>query len=204
MLQPVFLHREFKAIVQAVSNKLTPQLQAVDEMITGVHYQFGHPIEIINTLGEFTKGETSRFDKYPLVAFFLDSTVSRGEVGYYGEQEINMAIIRASKFPTHTADQRDLYNFIPVLTPIYQELLNQIALRGDLFNIQSAETIPHKYTNRYYWGKEEMYGSKANIFNDWVDAIEINNMRLKININYCPKPIVIPKVDFPVSWVEAV
>lgn len=190
MLQPVYLHREFATIVKAVSDKLTPSLKAVDPVITGVHYQFGHPLEIINTLGEFTKGETARFDKYPLVAFFLDSTVKRGEIGLYGEQEINMAIIRACKDPNQTASQRDDFNFIPVLTPIYLELLNQISYRGDLFNIGTPETIEHNMTNRYYWGRKGLWGNEKNIFNDWVDAIEINNMKLKININYCPKPTV--------------
>lgn len=190
MIQPVYLHREFTSIVQAVSEKLTPKLQLVDDMITGVHYQFGHPLEIINTISEFTKGETTRFNKYPLIAFFLDSTVTRGEVGFFGEQEINMAIIRSCKDPNQTASQRDEFNFMPVLTPIYLELLEQIALRGDLFSVQSPETIIHKYTPHYYWGKQGLFGNEGNIFNDWVDAIEINNMRLKININYCPKPAV--------------
>lgn len=189
MIQPIFLHREFKAIVQAVSDKLTPKLKLNDDVITGVHYQFGHPLEIINTLGEFTKGATSRFDKYPLVAFFLDSTVTRGEIGLYGEQEINMAIIRMCKDPNQTADERDQFNFIPILTPIYLELLNQIGL-SPVFSLQSSETIPHKMTNRYYWGRSGLWGNEKNIFNDWVDAIEINNMRLKINSNYCPKPAV--------------
>lgn len=190
MLQQVYLHREFTSIVEAVSVKLTPQLQVIDPKITGVHYQYGHPLEIIKTLGNFDNGVASKFKKYPLVAFFLDSTVSRGELGLYGEQEINMAIIRACKNPNQTAKERDEFNFIPVLTPIYLELMEQIALRGDLFKVQSAEQIPHRVTNRYYWGKDGLWGNDANIFNDWVDAIEINNMRLKINLDYCPKPAV--------------
>lgn len=191
MMQPVYLHREFKAIVQAVSDKLTPKLQLVDSKITGVHYQFGHPLEIIKTIGQFDQGKTSKYDKYPLVAFFLDSEVDRSNGQYYGEQTVNMAIIRTCKDPNQTADQRDQFNFIPVLTPIYMELLNQISLRGDLFQFTlPGRMIPHKYVNRYYWGKIELFGNKGNIFNDWVDAIEINNMKLKININYCPKPVV--------------
>lgn len=190
MLQQIYLHREFEAIVSAVSAKLTPSLKLVDVNITGVHYQYGHPLEIIKTIKHFDEGVASKFKKYPLVAFFLDSTISRGELGFYGEQEINLAIIRACKDANQTAKQRDELNFIPVLTPIYLALMEEIALRGDLLKVQSAEQIPHRVTNRYYWGKDGLFGNDANIFNDWVDAIEINNMRLKINLDYCPKPAV--------------
>lgn len=191
MIQPVYLHREFSVIVKAVSDKLTPTLKIVDPDITAVHYQFGHPLEIIKTIGEFDGGTTSIYDKYPLVAFFLDSTVDRGrQIGIYGEQSINIAIIRACKDPNQTAEERDEFNFIPVLTPIYMELMEQISLRGDLFKIQSVEQIEHKMTNRYYWGKKGLFGNEGNIFNDWVDAIEINNMKLTINLDYCPKPAV--------------
>src|SRR6478735_8734066 len=108
MLQAIYLHREFESIVAAVSAKLTPQLQEVDPKITGVHYQYGHPLEIIKTIGQFDQGKLSQFKKYPLVAFFLDSTIQRGrETGIFGEQTVNMAIIRACKDPNQTAKERD-------------------------------------------------------------------------------------------------
>lgn len=190
MIQPVYLHREFTAIVEKVNLKLTPQLQAIDSKITGVHYQYGHPLEIIKTLGNFDSGVASKFKKYPLVAFFLDSTVDRTDPQFYGEQSVNLAIIRACKNPNQTAKERDEFNFIPVLTPIYMALLDEIRLRGDLFSGVSRTDIPHRVTNRYYWGKSGLYGNDKNIFNDWVDAIEINNLKLKINKSYCPKPVV--------------
>lgn len=186
---PVFLHREFIDIVAAVSAKLTAQLKTIDPNITGVHYQYGHPLEIIKTIGHFDSGVASKFKKYPLVAFFLDSTVDRTDSQFYGEQSINMAIIRACKDPNQTAAERDEFNFIPVLTPIYVELLNQIRLRGDLFTGVSQGLIPHRYTNRYYWGKTGLFGNDGNIFNDWFDAVEINNLKLKINTNYCPRVV---------------
>lgn len=191
MLQPVYLHDEFKPIVQAVSGKLLTQLKAFDSAITGVHYQYGHPLEIIKTLGQYDQGSTTKFDKYPLVAFFLDMPMQRGgNVGVYGEATVHIAIIRACKNPNHTAEERDVNNFKPILTPIYLELMKQIGYRGDLFQLVSPFQIPHKVTYRYYWGKQGLFGNEANIFNDWVDCIEIENLRLKINENYCPKPAI--------------
>jgi len=190
-MQPIFLHREFRPIVQAVSAKMLPALIDFDPMITGVHYMFGHPLEIINELAQYDRGDSTKYQKYPLVAFFLDTTIDRNvDPMFYGEATVHMAIIRTCNDPNQTADQRDQTNFIPVLTPIYMELFNQIAYRGDLFTISNPESIPHTYTNRYYWGKSGLWGNEGNIFNDWVDCIEIENLKLKINSNYCPKPAV--------------
>lgn len=189
MIQPVFLHKEFTPIVAAVSTELLPQLKEYDPAITGVHYQFGHPLEIIKTLGQYDQGVTTPFDKYPLIAFFLDMPIKRGVTpGVYGEGTAHMAIIRQCYNPNQTAAERDQTNFEPVLTPIYLELMKQISLRGDLFMLPGQEMLPHDVIYRYYWGKEGLFGNTANIFNDWVDAIELK-IKLKININYCPRAV---------------
>lgn len=192
-IQPVYLHREFAEIVAAVNVKLIQQLQQVDPGITAVHYMFGHPLEIVNTIGQYDQSSVTRYNKYPLVAFFLDTDVQRGIIpGVYGEYNIHLAIIRECLDANQTANERDLTNFIPVLTPIYMELMNQINLRGDLFHLTFMEALPHKVTNRYYWGRSGLpyTGNQTNIFNDWVDAIEIQNLKLKVNTSYCPKQIV--------------
>lgn len=186
-LQPVFLHREFKAIVQKVSDKLTSKLQAFDSKITGIHYLYGHPLEIVNILKEKSEGGSTKFQRYPLVAFFLDSEVDRTDFQFYGEQRCHLAVIRPCKFDgTEKAEQRDLKNFIPVLTPIYMELLRQINYSG-VVESSGENSFPHKVTNRYYWGREGLFGNQGNIFDDRVDAIEIEDLKLKINLNYCPK-----------------
>lgn len=189
MIQPVYLHHEFEAIVARVSAKLTPELQKFDSAITGVHYMYGHPKEVIDTLDQYNSSPKKMFDKYPLVAFFLDTDVDRGkEVGIYGEYSVHMAIIRECADSNQTAKERDINNFIPVLTPIYMELMQEIKNRGGIFQLGLQETVPHRATNRYYWGRSGLYGNTANVFNDWVDAIEIQNMKLKVRTSYCPKP----------------
>jgi len=191
-IQPIYVHQEFEPIVQAVSAKLLPKLKAYDSAITAVHYLYGHPLEIINTLGQYESGTTKKFDKYPLVAFFLDMPMKRGtELGIYGEATIHMAIIRDCLDPNQTAAERDVTNFEPVLTPIYLELMEQISLRRDLFQLTAREMIRHESIYRYYWGKQGLWGNNKNIFNDWVDCIEIKDLKLKINSNYCPKPAII-------------
>jgi len=188
-LQAIYLEDEFADIVSKVSAKLTAQLKIKDPNITGVHYEFGHPLEIIETLTQ--KSETDwRYTKYPVVCLFLDIKERRGvEVGMYGEARLNLAIITGTD-KTFKAAKRLTETMKPILMPIYMELMNEIALRGDLFRIQSVESIPHEMTKRYYWGRDGLFGKEGNIFGDYVDAIEINNLELNYNLNYCPKPAV--------------
>ncbi|RZK45850.1 MAG: hypothetical protein EOO97_00410, partial [Pedobacter sp.] len=66
-----------KAAEQAIvekqyGTKLIDQLQQADSQITGLHYMYGHPKEILNTLTDYSKGSTTKFDRFPLVALFQD------------------------------------------------------------------------------------------------------------------------------------
>ncbi len=189
-LQPIYLHHEFEHIVNEVSKNLTLQLQSKNKFITGVHYMYGHMLEIVNQVQLLSSGSKATFDKYPLVAFLLDSKVTRRDKTQYGQQNVHIVIINQCKDATgnETAKQRDENNFVPILTPIYMELIKQISLRGDMFlGMQGESSVIHDMTNRYYWGKSELFANTKNIFNDRVDAIEIENMQLTINLNYCPK-----------------
>lgn len=188
-VQPVFIQDILAPIVAKVSTKLLPSLQAFDPAITAVHYDYGHPLEIIETLSQKSQVDEFLYKKYPLVALFLDADLHRGkEIGVYGEFTLHMAIIRGTD-PLYKAKERDDYNFKPVLMPIYLEMMKQIRRSGAFF-LSSEQMIPHDPINRYYWGKQGLYGNEGNIFNDHVDCIEIKNLKLKVNINYCPKPAI--------------
>ena len=74
------------------------------------------------------------------------------------------------------APKRYQETFIPVLYPIYYELLNQISLCG-YFTIQDAGMIPHtKMDNPGSPPPKDNAG-----FNEYVDAIEIYNLELIFN-----------------------
>lgn len=186
--QPIFIQDVFKPIVASVSAKLLASLQDYDDMITGVHYLFGHPLEVVNTITQYDQGDSSKFNKYPLVALFLDTKEKMApQVGVYASYRLHMAIIRACYDPNQTADQRDETNFKPVLMPIYLQLMEEIRLSGGFMTVGSQ--IPHDKTNRYYWGRQGLWKNEGNIFNDWVDCIEIENLELKLNVNYCPPAV---------------
>lgn len=183
MREPYIVVDIFRDIVANVSAKLLTQLQAHDPKIEAVNYLHGHPIEIIETLGQKDKSATLRFQKYPLVALFQDFSEDHGTIGLDSTVSLNIIIARATK-PAYKADERYTENFKPVLYPIYQELLQQIVY-SKAFLKYGATTLPHTKIDRLYWGREGLYKNDGNVFNDFLDCIEIKNLQLKLNLKNC-------------------
>jgi hypothetical protein len=149
-----------------------------------VHYEHGHPLEIINTLRGM--GKTPAYDplKYPLIALFQDIDEKKG-TGTQFESEVSVNIIIAMLTdPNRVASQRLSCNYIPVLYPLYVLLMESIAKSG-YFYCYSISDLPHTKTDRMYWGKKGLYGSDGNIFGDYIDAIEIQNLQLTIKKQNC-------------------
>ena len=71
-------------------------------------------------------------------------------------------------------------NFKPILYPLYELLLEAIAEIG-YFNYTSPDQIPVKKWDRMFWGREGLYGSEGNVFNDYLDAIDIKFKSLEVN-----------------------
>lgn len=174
---------EMRKIVDAVSAELTPSLQLLDPNLTGIHYDHGHPIEVIETLKQKDEAKEFKFRRYPIVALFEDFPGQGGEIGYNGEVTLHMIIARFTE-PTYKADQRYEKNFKPFLTPIYNELLKQITF-SKAFQTYGVTNIQHTPINRLYWGREGLYKNEGNVFNDFLDCIEIRNLKLKTYLKIC-------------------
>lgn len=185
MKKPIAIYPQdvFADVVEMVSAKLTTQLQEVDDAITGVHFQFGTGLEIIETLLQQT--EMDPFSKYPLICMFLDVQEEHNEeAGIYSRiPELRMAIVYGTD-SNYKAAQRDEKNFKPILTPIYQELLDQ--MMNSCAFMKSGLGFEHSMTRNYYWGRSGLYGKEGNIFQDKLDAIELTFRDLKILKTYCP------------------
>lgn len=182
--KPIYIVDIFKDIVSQVSNNLTPGLRMLDNKITSVHYQHGHPLEIIETLAQRDKTNRLKFDKYPLIALFQDFPETISEVdGAPNEVTLHLIIARSTRADYKSGERYD-HNFKPFLYPIYHELLKQIYLSGK-FLVYDSSKIRHTKIDRLYWGKEGLYNNKGNIFNDFLDVIEIRNLKLKTFLKIC-------------------
>lgn len=180
----IYIQDVFKNIVTKVSAEMTPILKDINDEYTGVHFQYGSGYEIIETLNQMTMNDLS-YDKYPLICLFLDVKEDfNTEAGIYSTaKNIRIAICNQTE-STFKADERDLLQFKPILTPIYQCLLRKMKTETAFF--YPSLGFEHEAKRNYYWGREGVYGKEGAIFNDKLDAIELTFNELKIYETYCP------------------
>lgn len=163
----------FGEIVGSTEAEVLPTLQAADPDISTLHYEHGHYSEIDQTLRQFDDARNFYNKKYPLIALFEDiaETVKNG----YNEANLTIIICYSTKADYKSADRYE-HVINPILEPIYKELLNQIKLSGYFmeYNVRHTKIV------RPYWGAEGKYGNRENILSDFLDAIELRNIRLRV------------------------
>jgi len=140
------------------------------------YYLYGHPVEIVNILSKKTNNSTLKFKKFPLIVLFMDFAEDVQPEGR--NVSLRLAIVTDTKPTFYTAD-RYTNTFKTVLYPIW-ELLHQAILDS---NYIDSVSLAYAKTDRPYWGRQGLYGNEGNIFNDFVDAIEIDNLEITINEN---------------------
>jgi len=181
--QPLYIVDIMRDVVKNVELKVLPQLQAYDNLIQGVHYDHGHPAEIIETLKQKDKSDTLIFKKYPAVFLFQDFTETMGEPGVDSSAKLHLLIVAATS-SEYKAHERYEKNFKPILYPIYLELKEQIFKSGKVM-VPSASSLSFNKIDRLFWGRQGLYGNESNVFNDFLDAIEIQNLDLKFYKPVC-------------------
>lgn len=173
---------EVAAVVAKVSTRLTAKLQEADPYTTGVHFLHGHLAEVVETLRQKNDVEEERYKKYPLIALIHDYPENvTNAPGIQSEPELRLIIVNSTD-PTYKAPQRLELNFKPVLYPIYEAFIEE--LTKSVLNMGYGKP-PHRKTDRLYWGREKLIGNAANIFEDWVDCIELQNLKLKVKSKLC-------------------
>jgi hypothetical protein len=136
-----------------------------------LNYLYGYVEELNETLNQW-ENDPLKFElKFPLVWLSEPFDVAKGND--YGQTELTLYIINNTQADWKSSERME-NNFKPVLIPIYQELLNQLAV-SNVFTEMNADTIKHKATNRYYFGE----GQKS-VLNDVVDCLKISQLKLSI------------------------
>lgn len=190
--------REIGKCVQAVSDKLagwdvwlpdgTPDQSTARPLteyncdIQRVSYFYGHAIEIRETLQSWDRSPTYRGSKYPCVLLFEDIPISYG--GPHAIARMGIVIATFTK-PDIKSVERQQTTFDPVLTPIYDELLNQIYRNQFFRTYNRRRDMQHTRIDRKYWGREIVGGTDLNKLEDYLDAIEIRDLQLKLSNARC-------------------
>ncbi len=142
-------------------------------------FMHGHPQEIVNILSEKTKHGTLKFKKFPAIFLFQD--FDEQETGEGITASLNLIIVDETR-PDFEASERYDNTFIPVLYPLFEMFLNEYSRMPGIH--LSPANIEYTKTDRLYWGRSGLYGNEANIANDFIDAIEINNLSFRTS-NTC-------------------
>lgn len=170
--------RQAKYIVDVIGEIV----EKVNETIP-CYYLYGHPQEIVNTLSEWTKDETKKFSKFPLICLFQDFEESKGENAMINSKvSLNIVICTATE-PGYKSEDRYTNTFKTILYPIYNLFMDRLAYSGMILNADPA-LISHTKIDRVFWGKAGLYGNTSNMFNDYIDAIELQNLELEILNNF--------------------
>ncbi len=173
-------------VIEEVSIEMLPKLKTLNDKYTGVRFDYGHPAEIVGKIAQLSTTEANRFKAYPLIGLFLDFPESRGRaINIETSARLNLFICVQTQ-AKYTPQQRTEQSFRPILIPIYDELIRQLGRHKLILNPEDL-IFKHDYTARYQWGKGglEYYNNGVkNAFNDFIDAIEITNLKLDFS-PYC-------------------
>jgi hypothetical protein len=136
------------------------------------YFLYGHPVEIATILSEKTQSGTYKYQKFPLVAFFLNNPEQHiGEE--YIETEIFLALINSTNVKYKAAD-RATNNFKNILRPLLNDLMDEFEKNKFLF-VMNGEHFEPEITDVYFYGSD----TGQNILNEQCDAIELK-LPLKI------------------------
>ena len=115
--------------------------------------------------------------KYPLIWLVTPIAVSQKNFSGAGELNDLQIFILCDTNLNYSEDDRVQGSFVGVLRPIYEELLRQIDA-SYLFGVSTPEAISHDYKE---WSYNATTEGRTSLFGDYIDAIQIKNMRLIIN-----------------------
>lgn len=155
-------------------------------MIQQIRYSQSSFDELIETLAQADGSGEERYNKYPLIHLVQDITIERGQdVGIFGSAPLDIIFIHQT-VNTYKIEDRNSKVFKPVLWPMYYEFMFQLSKSGWVYGTNSdTGEFRHRVTKRAFWGNRQLKGSK-NILNDFVDALEVQNLQVKFNYTNCP------------------
>jgi hypothetical protein len=123
---------------------------------------------------------SAKAEIFPAICLMMDFEEERNVDGYDAKATLSM-VIMVSTNPAYISEDRYAANFIPTLYPLYDLFIEKLEASTELAVEKGSDELPlHTKIDRLYWGKEGLYGNTANIFNDYIDAIEIKDLTLKI------------------------
>ncbi len=174
------------AIVKKNPNRTLLQVLQANEtaalgepsLINGIRYSKSSFDELIENLVQADKDEEQREYKYPLIHLVRDFYEDHSGVpGYEVNVSLNIIFIHQT-INTYKIEDRDEKVFKPVLIPLKEEFITQLVKHKQVTAVSRSQ-ITYREWKRAFWGNRNLQGAK-NKLTDYVDAIELENLKLKI------------------------
>lgn len=171
--KPVYFDGNWRQQIIADIPELNDQ-----ETTSGVmrlYFMHGHPLEIVNTLADKANASSYKGKRFPLIALYQDIEENVRNEGYERIAPVTVIIANQTD-PNYTAATRQDQNFDPILYKLEA---------GFKYCLKKSEYIgglkpDYNRIDRVFWGRNGIYGNEGNMFQDYIDAIELNNLELKI------------------------
>ncbi len=167
---------------------MTPSINKLfEEVVQSVSEQYGHNVSylfgdwayicgILTTWG--MSGETAPY-KYPTICLLSPFTEDRTEE----DTEVSLEfILMVDTLKGYTNEQREEESFEKVLRPIYRLFMETLRKNS---SVRYVKHIPHTYTENYRYGRLGVIGADGRPFSDFIDAIELKNVKLTIKNVKC-------------------
>lgn len=166
-----YISQDIETVVKKVNSLIVKRGLKLPQ----VRYMAGHFVEVNNRINALSNSP-QRLETFPLIALRLDAspTVSDGLTKY----DLNIVIMQTTKIEWN-AEQRFTELFPKYLTPIFNLFMEAIYLVR-LFCWEGDE-ISHVPIDRPYFKG----ASGANAFSEYVDAIEIQNLKVSKLTKHC-------------------
>lgn len=168
-------------VVDEVRESILATLQEYDPTIQTINYMYGNWKELSERMIEYSQNEVERFKKFPCILLIEDAAIDRRNTDYFGIADNVRIVIANHTKKEYKSEQRETINFEPILYPMYYELLYQMTQHAAIV-MQNDRSLPHLMIPRKYWGVDD---NTANALGDYIDAIEMANIRLTLNWYYC-------------------
>lgn len=186
MNYPMSIPEMFRCVVAECQSLVLEELQAVESNITELNYQYGPLRELQQTLVQMKEGVTTPAKMWPLVWLIEDVTLDRSNARRYLGNTILRVVVAYPTNANWKSPEREAQTFAPILRPIYYRLLEAIEYSYH-FHRQDRLSIPHRMTERKYWSADN---EAANQLTTYVDAIDIEQLQLRVNFENAYTPII--------------
>lgn len=143
----------------------------------------GTLLHIVARLEEMSSDPGVKDNRFPLIGFVHDFKTTYLKNNAIPEITVRIFIANLTAQDRRTEDRMTV-NFIPILYPLLAEFISQIKASNYFMKDYGSE-IEMEIFDRMHWGKEGIYGPEKYEINEFIDGIEIQNMRLRLNIPNC-------------------